>query len=302
MSSEDYGSGMSSRDGGSGMSSGDGGSGMSSGDEGSGMSSGDEGSGKSSGDEGSVGGGAGGSPEPARNVESKELAQNFVTSGSHIRFDFARNATPVTAVEFDARKSAGKVTVTVEMLKNQSVLVSGLPEGEVYRHFNIWAGNSGFATPENIENPKVSFRVEKDWLSENGIDPASVYLYRCSTSNWAELSSGITGEDEAFFYFESETPGFAAFAVAGQNQNESLQFPSHTAVQNNSPEIGPDGAPELWVTRENADNSTEEGSDTRENADNSTKEGSEGNRNIPTPGFAVCIILLLAGALWIKKK
>ena len=129
------------------------------------------GSGKSSGDGGSGGGGAGGSPEPARNVESKELAQNFVTSGSHIRFDFARNATPVTAVEFDARKNAGKITVTVEMLKNQSVLVSGLPEGEVYRHFNIWAGNSGFASPENIQNPTVSFRVEKDWLSENGIDP-----------------------------------------------------------------------------------------------------------------------------------
>ena len=251
-----------------------GGSGMSSGDDGSGMSSGDDGSGKSSGDGGSGGGGAGGSPEPARNVESKELAQNFVTRGSHIRFDFARNATPVTAVEFDARKRAGKITVTVEMLKNQSVLVSGLPEGEVYRHINIWAGNSGFSSPENIENPTVSFRVEKDWLSENRIDPASVSLYRYSASNWTELSSGILGEDEAFFYFESETPGFASFAVAGQKQK-------------NSPEIGPDGAPELWVTRENADNST---------------EGSEDNRNVPAPGFAICIILLLAGALWIKKQ
>jgi PGF-pre-PGF domain-containing protein len=233
------------------------------------------GSGKSSGDGGSGGGGAGGSPEPVRNVESKELAQNFVTSGSHIRFDFARNATPVTAVEFDARKSAGKITVTVEMLKNQSVLVSGLPEGEVYRHFNIWAGNNGFASPENIQNPTVSFRVEKDWLSENRIDPASVSLYRYSAYNWTELPSQITGEDETFFYFESETPGFAFFAVAGQKQN-------------NSPEIGPDGAPEIWITRENEDNSTE--------------EGSEDNRNIPAPDFAVCIILLLAGALWIKKK
>jgi len=233
------------------------------------------GSGKSSGDGGSGGGGAGGSPEPARNVESKELAQNFVTSGSHIRFDFARNATPVTAVEFDARKNAGKITVTVEMLKNQSVLVSGLPEGEVYRHFNIWAGNSGFASPENIQNPTVSFRVEKDWLSENGIDQASVYLYRYSALNWTELPSQITGEDESFFYFESETPGFAAFAVAGQKQN-------------NSPEIGPDGAPEIWITRENPDNSTE--------------EGSEDNRKIPAPGFAICITLLLAGALWVKKQ
>ena len=285
------GSGMSSG-GGSGMSSGDGGSEMSSEDGGSEMSSEDGGRGKSSGDGGRGGGVAGGSPEPARNVESKELVQNFVTSGRHIRFDFARNATPVTSVEFDARKSAGKITVTVEMLKNQSVLVSGLPEGEVYRYFNIWAGNSGFSSPENIENPAVNFRVEKDWLSENGIDQSSVSLYRYSASNWAELSSGITGEDEAFFYFESETPGFAAFAVAGQKQNESLQFPSHTAVQNNSPEIGPDGAPEIWVTREYPDNSTEK----------CGENGIEDNRDIPAPGFVICIILLLAGALWIKKK
>ncbi|WP_440947971.1 PGF-pre-PGF domain-containing protein [Methanosarcina sp. T3] len=252
------------------------------------------GSSKSSGDGssgGSGGGGAGGSPEPASNVESKELVQSFVTSGRHILFDFSRNATPVTAVEFDSRKNAGKVTVIVEMLKNQSVLVSGLPEGEVYRHFNIWAGNSGFASPENIQNPSVSFRVEKDWISEKRIEPASVSLYRYSDSNWTELPSRITGEDEAFFYFESETPGFATFAVAGQ-QSGFLQSSSHAPVKNNSPETGPDGAPEVWITREYSDNSTEEGSE----------NGSEDDRSIPAPGFVICIALLLAGALWSKKQ
>ncbi|AAM05420.1 cell surface protein [Methanosarcina acetivorans C2A] len=239
----------------------------------------------------SGGGVAGGSPEPASNVESKELVQNFVTSGRHIRFDFTRNATPVTAVEFDARKNAGKVTVTAEMLKNQSVLVSGLPEGEVYGHFNIWAGNSGFASPDNIQNPTVSFRVEKDWISENRIGPASVSLYRYSDSNWTELPSRITGEDEAFFYFESETPAFTTFAVAGQ-QIGSLQSSSHTPVQNNSPETGPEGVPEVWITRENTENSTKGGSE----------NGSEDDRSIPAPGFVICIALLLAGALWSKKQ
>ncbi|WP_231593700.1 PGF-pre-PGF domain-containing protein [Methanosarcina siciliae] len=240
---------------------------------------------------GSGGGGAGGSPEPASNVESKELVQNFVTSGRHIRFYFARNATPVTAVEFDARKNAGKVTVTVEMLKNQSVLVSGLPEGEVYRHLNIWAGNSGFASPENIQNPTVSFMAEKDWISENRIYPASISLYRYSDSNWTGLPSRITGEDEAFFYFEAETPGFAAFAVAGQ-QSGSLRSSSDTDVQNNSPETGPDGVPEVWITRENTENSTKKGSE----------NGSEDDRNIPALGFVTGIALLLAGALWSKKQ
>jgi PGF-pre-PGF domain-containing protein len=249
-------------------------------------SSGGEGDKISGGDGGGGSGGIAVSPEPSDNIESKELAQNFVSSGNHIRFDFTRNTTPVTVVEFDARKNAGKVTVSVEMLKNRSILVSSLPEGEVYRNFNIWAGSSGFVSPENIQNLTVSFRVEKDWISENGIDPASVSLYRYSDSNWTELPSHITGEDELFFYFESETPGFESFAVAGQKKAE-LEFSSHITSQNVSPETGPDGAPEIWITRENESNSTE--------------EGGEDNRNVPSLSFGICIILLL-GALWIKRK
>lgn len=244
---------------------------------------------RSSGSGGSGGNGAiASSPEPSSNIESKELAQNFVTSENHIRFDFPGNTTPVTAVEFNAKKNAGKVTVTVEMLKNRSVLVSGLPEGEVYRYFNIWAGSSGFVSPENIQNLTINFRVEKDWLSENEIDPVSVSLYRYSTSNWTELFSRVTGEDESFLYFESETPGFESFAVSGQKQSETLQFSSHTDVQNVSPEIGPDGAPEVWIMRENESNSTE--------------EGSEDKGSVPSFHIGMCVILLLAGALWIKKR
>lgn len=71
-------------------------------------------------------------------------------------------------------------------------------------------------------------------------------------------------------------------------QSEPLQFSSHLAVQNNSSEISPDGVPEVWITRENESNSTE--------------EGREDNRNIPSLSFGICIILLLACALWIKKK
>lgn len=71
-------------------------------------------------------------------------------------------------------------------------------------------------------------------------------------------------------------------------QSEPLQFSSHTDSQNNSSEIGPDGAPEIWVTRENESNSTE--------------EASEDNRSVPSLSFGICIILLLAGTLWIKRK
>ena len=62
----------------------------------------------------SGGGGAGGSPEPARNVQVKEISQTFITNGKPVKFDFAKNATCIVYVTFDAKKTAGKTTAIAE--------------------------------------------------------------------------------------------------------------------------------------------------------------------------------------------
>ena len=114
----------------------------------------------------------GGSPEPAKNVQVKEISQAFITNGKPVKFDFAKNATCIVYVSFDAKKTFGRTTTIAEQLKGKSSLVSGLPEGEVYKSFNIWVGNGGVATSKNIENPVVCFKVEKSWIKDKKIDPA----------------------------------------------------------------------------------------------------------------------------------
>jgi PGF-pre-PGF domain-containing protein len=52
------------------------------------------------------------------------------------------------------------------MLKGKSTLVLELPSGEVYKSFNIWVGNAGFATSNNIENSVICFKVEKSWIQD----------------------------------------------------------------------------------------------------------------------------------------
>ena len=52
------------------------------------------------------------------------------------------------------------------MLKEKSTLVSGLPSDEVYKSLNIWVGNSGFATPKNIEKAVICFKVEKSSIRD----------------------------------------------------------------------------------------------------------------------------------------
>ncbi|WP_292372030.1 PGF-pre-PGF domain-containing protein [Methanosarcina sp. UBA411] len=166
---------------------------------------------------GGSGGSGGGSPEPARNIEVKELSQAFVTNGNPIKFDFTNNATCVVSVSFDAKKTVGKTTTIVEQLKNKSTLTSNLTEGEVYKYFNVWVGNSGFASSDNIENPAICFKVEKSWIQDNKIDQASVLLNRYSNKIWEQLPVSLSGEDSEYLYFTANVPGYTYFAITGKS-------------------------------------------------------------------------------------
>ncbi|MFY1111338.1 MAG: PGF-pre-PGF domain-containing protein [Methanosarcinaceae archaeon] len=171
------------------------------------------GSSSSSSSKSSSSGGGAGSPEPASNVEVKELSQQFVTNGNHVKFGFPRNVTCITYVDFDPKRSLGKVTTIVEMLKGVSKVVSTPPSGMVYRNANIWVGNAGTASPDNIENAVVGFRVEKDWIASNGVDESEIRLCRFSEEKWGELSTRKIREDSNYVYFEAETPGFSPFSI-----------------------------------------------------------------------------------------
>jgi PGF-pre-PGF domain-containing protein len=161
-------------------------------------------------------GGAGGSPEPQSNVETKEISQAFVTSGNPVKFDFPRNVTSVIYVSFDSKKTADKTTTIVEMLKGKSTLVSELPSDEVYKFLNIWVGNSGFATPKNIKNAVVCFKVKKSWIQDKKIDQSSIILNRYSNKKWNQLTTSLLNEDYKYLYFTAQTPGFSPFAITGK--------------------------------------------------------------------------------------
>ncbi|AKB31855.1 cell surface protein [Methanosarcina siciliae HI350] len=162
---------------------------------------------------GTSSGGGGGSPEPASNVEVKELSQEFVTIGDRIKFEFTKNATDITYVKFDSRRNIGKVTTIVEQLKGRSVLTPVEPSGKVCKYLNIWVGNEGFASPENIANALIGFRVKRTEITESENEGPTVFLYRYSEGKWNALPTRKTGEDSHYMYFESKTPGFSPFAI-----------------------------------------------------------------------------------------
>ncbi len=236
------------------------------------------GSSHSSSKSGGSGGGAGGSPEPAKNVEVKELSQAFITNGKTVQFDFAKNATCVVYVSFDAKRTFGKTTTIAEMLKGKSALVSGLPEGEVYKSFNVWVGNGGVATSKNIENPVVCFKVEKFWIQDKKIDPASITLNRYVDKKWEQLPVSLSGEDNKFLYFTAKTSEFSSFAITGKVKNVSEETVAEKQLESDSGTI-------------NKNNTA-------------NKEPQNEQKEIPsTPGFeTVCGIACLLAVLLYKRK
>lgn len=170
--------------------------------------------------------GAGGSPEPQNNIEAKELSQEFIANGQHVKFEFPKGTTCIRYVEFDAKKALGKIPTIVEMLKGQSKLVSSLPTGTVYKNVNIWVGTGGITSSDNIENAVIGFRVEKAWLEKNGANASSLNLWYYD-NGWSKLETQKIGEDDTYVYFQAKTPGFGHLVIVVKNEKTDLK-PSYS--------------------------------------------------------------------------
>jgi PGF-pre-PGF domain-containing protein len=237
---------------------------------------------------GGGGGGAGGSPEPQSNVEVKELSQAFIASGNSVRFEFPRNATSVVYITFNSKKTAGKTTTIVEILKGKSTLVSQLPSGEVYKSLNIWVVNSGFATPNNIENSVVCFKVEKSWMKDKGINLSLITLNRYSDKKWNQLPTSLLSEDSKYLYFTAQTPGFSPFAITGNTIAKETVTKTQPAADT---KIQP-GAITENILQSSAVSETVQRSE-QKSEPNSQQKSEKGKRsNLPIFGM-ICMIALL---------
>ena len=150
---------------------------------------------------------------------------------------------------FDSKKTVGKITAISEMLKGKSILVSGLPSDGVYKSFNIWVGNGGYGTSDNIENPVVCFKVEKSWIQDKNIDQSSITLNMYNDNKWDQLPTSLSGEDEKYFYFTAQTPGFSHFSVTGKTKakesaTETQSKPNIRGLEQNSTAANVEQAPE----------------------------------------------------------
>ncbi|MCL7475013.1 MAG: PGF-pre-PGF domain-containing protein [Methanosarcinales archaeon] len=167
----------------------------------------------------SGGGGGGNSGEAFENILVSETEREYVNTGSKVSYTFDLTGNIIRHINFTGVKSSGQISVKIEILRGISSMVEQMPPEIVYKHLNIWAGNLGWATPGNIKDPVIEFKVEKSWISQNKIDTSTIRLYRYTNGVWSSLETDQVDEDSEFYYFNAKTLGFTNFVVSGNVKN-----------------------------------------------------------------------------------
>ncbi|MBN2110628.1 MAG: PGF-pre-PGF domain-containing protein, partial [Methanosarcinaceae archaeon] len=170
---------------------------------------------------GSSGGGGGGGSlttgESYKNIEFKDYAIRSVVRDMETVFSFGKESNNIISVSFRSGLNFGQVKAVVEMLKDTSALVSAAPPGIVYKNLNIWVGG-GTILPKHISDAKIVFRVDREWIDSNDVDPDSIVLSRYNGSAWEQLPTSISNESEEYFSYVAETSGFSPFLISSVSE------------------------------------------------------------------------------------
>jgi hypothetical protein len=59
----------------------------------------------------------------------------------------------------------------------------------------------------------VRFRILKSWMADNGYGTADIVLSRYSNGVWTDLTTRLTNEGSAEYFFEADSPGLSVYVI-----------------------------------------------------------------------------------------
>jgi PGF-pre-PGF domain-containing protein len=140
-----------------------------------------------------------------------QISKDALTS---YRFIHAKN--PIMFINITGNTSIGIIRASIEVLKNTSTLVKTTPNGLVYKNANIWVGTSGFATPKNIKEAFIKFRIDNAWINANGVSSSDIVLMKWDGKGWINLETKVLSKDDINTFFEGRTNTFSPFAIVAK--------------------------------------------------------------------------------------
>ncbi len=127
---------------------------------------------------------------------------------------FTRNMS-LTEMAIRVKNKVFNVKITVKALASRPAEVTQNLTGEVFRYLKVEPTN---IVDADVETVTIKFKVEKQWLTNNEIDPANVVLFRYSGGEWNALPAQMSSEDSNNVYYYAESPGLSLFAISGVSE------------------------------------------------------------------------------------
>jgi PGF-pre-PGF domain-containing protein len=113
----------------------------------------------------------------------------------------------LTELELKAKVNLENVKLSSRKMPDSGAATP--PSDKVYQYLSI---DKEGITNAQIDSVNIYFRVEKSWLSSNGIEPEQIYLGRYTTE-WTENAATMLSIDATYYNYQSQVPGLSTFAV-----------------------------------------------------------------------------------------
>jgi PGF-pre-PGF domain-containing protein len=135
--------------------------------------------------------------------------------GEKAEMEIDKDDLPVYKVSFRAKESTRNSELGVSLEKSKPSSTEE-PPAEIYKYLKFERKNL-----EDVEDIRIDFKIEKEWFSENNLDPDSVILLR-HTEDWEELNTYNKGDNSEFYYYRATSPGFSYFAISAEEIVEEV--------------------------------------------------------------------------------
>ncbi|MFC1957783.1 PGF-pre-PGF domain-containing protein [Chloroflexota bacterium] len=132
---------------------------------------------------------------------------------------------PLDRLLIKAKRALENVQTTINVLSERPAEITvELPSGQIVRAYvNITFKN---AAPEHIELGHMTFKLEKEWLSENSVHKWAVALnrYDPELGQWISMPVKKVNEDDTYVYYTASITHFSTFAISGSQTLPPLDF------------------------------------------------------------------------------
>lgn len=157
-------------------------------------------------------------PKPPEGIEkSVEVEVGRIEAGERKAIELERS--DIERIEIVAKDVMTGVKVMVERLEEKPGEAKQ-PKGEVYAFLNITAEN---VEEKDVEAVDLTFKVDRFWVSDLGIDENSVRLIRYGEKE-ESYKADLVGRDERFYRYRASVKGFSTFAIVGERKESGRDY------------------------------------------------------------------------------